>query len=182
MLEKSCAKCKVLMQTEGNFLKLKTRYHSWCNVCRKKEKQEWDNKNKDYTLQVAKEWHYKNYSKHKERIFAYQKEWKKNNLEKYKIYAKKCYHNNKEKVYANCAKYRAKKRNAAPAWLNDEMQIEIEGLFKKAKEMFNVTGVKYEVDHIIPLQGVNVCGLHVPWNLQILTRFENRSKKNLIKE
>nr|AKH48812.1 hypothetical protein [uncultured marine virus] len=45
--------------------------------------------------------------------------------------------------------------------------------FKTAQSLYKETGVKYEVDHIIPLcQG----GLHAPWNLQLLTQFENRSK------
>ena len=180
--KKSCASCKIEMLTEGNFVKLKTRYHSWCNDCRKLKKKEWDSKNVEYVRAKAMEWHYGNYDKCKERKVKTATEWIKNNPEKYKMYAQKCYENNKHKRFAECAKYRAKKRNAAPKWLDKNMQDQIANLFKIAKEMSSKTGIKYEVDHIIPLQGVNVSGLHVPWNLQVITRFENRSKHNRIKE
>tara|TARA_R110000868_G_scaffold5466_13_gene32930 strand:- start:689 stop:883 length:195 start_codon:yes stop_codon:yes gene_type:complete len=50
--------------------------------------------------------------------------------------------------------------------------IKIEELYKKANKL------NLEVDHIVPLQGDNVCGLHVPCNLQLLSKKDNASKGN----
>lgn len=180
--KKSCANCKIEMLTEGNFLKLKTRYHSWCNECRRLKKKEWNNNNKDYVLQKAKEWHYQNYFSIKDNKSFYVKNWRAENREKCREYSKKCYQNNKEKSHAHSAKYRANKRKAVPKWFNDLMKKEVEALFAIAKQKTLETGIKHEVDHIIPLKGETVSGLHVPWNLQVITQFENRSKRNLIKE
>lgn len=81
---------------------------------------------------------------------------------------------NRDKYNSYLAKYRASKLQAAPAWLTKEQLATMRALYAEAKKM------GLEVDHIIPLQGVNVCGLHVPWNLQLLTRQQNASKSNKI--
>ena len=56
--------------------------------------------------------------------------------------------------------------------LCDKYDSEIKEIYMKA----HVEGLT--VDHIVPLNGKNVCGLHVPWNLQLLTKLENTRKGN----
>ncbi len=70
------------------------------------------------------------------------------------------------------AEYRAKRRLASPKWLTKEQKDKMKALYKSAKEL-NLT-----VDHIVPVNGENVSGLHVPWNLQLLTLEENSKKSN----
>lgn len=85
---------------------------------------------------------------------------------------------NVDKYNALDAKRRAKKYNATPDWLTQEHLDEIECFYSAARAFKLYTGEAYCVDHIIPLQGEKVSGLHVPWNLQVLTEADNISKKN----
>ena len=59
---------------------------------------------------------------------------------------------------------------------------QITKIYKNCLKISEQTGVQHHVDHIIPLKGKEVCGLHVPWNLQILTATENISKNNKLIE
>lgn len=54
----------------------------------------------------------------------------------------------------------------------------IETIYLTASELSKKTGIPHEVDHIVPLQGKEVSGLHVWNNLQIIPRTENRFKSN----
>lgn len=88
----------------------------------------------------------------------------------------------KDKVLGIEAKRRAKKLNATPNWLNKSQLAQIEAVYSHARDCQIVTGEAYHVDHIIPLQGRNVCGLHVPWNLQVLPAEVNLRKNNRYEE
>lgn len=85
---------------------------------------------------------------------------------------------NAELVSAFSAKRRARKLCATPAWLTSEDHLQIASMYELAKIMEACTGEKYHVDHIIPLQGTSVSGLHTPLNLQVITASANTSKGN----
>lgn len=63
-----------------------------------------------------------------------------------------------------------------PKWLSAEQFAQIESFYLQTKLIFEMTDEVWRVDHIIPLQGKKVSGLHVPWNLQILPALVNINK------
>lgn len=81
--------------------------------------------------------------------------------------------NNRSKHNFKEAKRRAQKINATPKWLTKEH-------WEQIKEIYDSCPEGYHVDHIMPLQGKNLSGLHVPWNLQHLPAKINCSKGNKV--
>lgn len=67
---------------------------------------------------------------------------------------------------------------ATPAWLSDKQKAEIKAFYDEAKRLSKATGERHEVDHVVPLHSPVVCGLHVPWNLRVLTKEDNNRKGN----
>ena len=80
------------------------------------------------------------------------------------------------------SKRRAAKVLACPKWLSNIDLAKIKSIYKMANNLSKKTGTKHHVDHIVPLQGKDVCGLHVPWNLQVLPAEENLRKYNKLIE
>lgn len=84
-----------------------------------------------------------------------------------------------EKFAMKTRKRKIAKLNRTPFWLNDGQLFEMESVYKYCASL-RAIGLDYEVDHIIPLQGKTVSGLHAPWNLQVITASENAAKGNRI--
>jgi hypothetical protein len=70
---------------------------------------------------------------------------------------------------------RKKRDKSMPPWANKQA---IRNMYFEARRLSAETGIKYEVDHIIPSTHPLVCGLHVESNLQVITEFENITKSN----
>jgi hypothetical protein len=69
-------------------------------------------------------------------------------------------------------------RSATPPWITAEQKLAIRQLYLNAQKLTKLTGERYVVDHIVPLISPEVCGLHLPWNLQVMTQEDNLKKSN----
>lgn len=144
-------------------------YKNSCKVCRNfknklhNARPEIKEKNKLYQENRRNQ---STYSKYREEIYKKHKNKIRLQHKKYDSHP-----DNKVRKIANGAKYRATKLSATPKWLTEDH-------FKEIKEIYRICPKGFHVDHIVPLRGVMVCGLHVPWNLQVITAEENLSKGN----
>lgn len=87
---------------------------------------------------------------------------------------------NPGRAAAKTYRYRATKRNALPKWVTQEEHDQITALYAEAKRLSDLTNIQFHVDHVLPLQGKTVCGLHVLSNLQILPYYANIAKGNRV--
>ena len=105
-------------------------------------------------------------------------EWRKRNLEQSRRNVSDWQKLNQSRCREISRRYALSKRNAAPPWLTEKHREEMEAIYWLALDLRAVSGQEYHVDHIVPLQGKKICGLHVPWNLQILPADLNIAKRN----
>lgn len=87
---------------------------------------------------------------------------------------RKCRRHHVQQLGDNAAR-RAGLQRATPKWA-DRNAIKV--VYDECAETTRRTGIPHEVDHIVPLKGKRVCGLHVHWNLRVITRAENSAKSN----
>jgi 5-methylcytosine-specific restriction endonuclease McrA len=85
---------------------------------------------------------------------------------------------NVDVVRADTSVRKRRHREATPKWLTPAERLQMRDLYVQARKMTELTRERYVVDHIVPLRGEEVCGLHVPWNLRVITQEENLKKSN----
>lgn len=165
----SCKKCLSLVD---EILIAKTGYA--CKACVRAYHKAYREKNADKIAAKKKAWCIANkeYKAEQDKIYAQA------NPEKRKIARKKWSMANKGLINSYTRKRRADQLNRTPKWLTAVDFERIQNEYKLAALLTKVTGSSWHVDHIIPLQGKTVSGLHVPSNLRVMPAFDNISKKN----
>lgn len=160
---KRCSTCKA-SKDRSEFRKnraTKDGLQNVCKVCHKDYCVSWKRNNPEAVSRIMRRNYLKNHDAWKSYTRAYSKE-------------------NPGKVNALVMKRHAAKLQRTPKWLTKEQLQEIKEFYIEAKELQWLSDPTdpLEVDHIVPLQGEIVSGLHVPWNLQILPKSLNCEKSN----
>lgn len=182
---KSCTKCGEV-KSFAEFSKDKYRKDGYCVRCKSCRRQHYlDNAEKE-SIRQMQYWH-NNRERYRETSRAYYESHK----SEYRDRARKWYEANKDVVLQNCQNWREKNRErvagytrerrrkqemATPSWVNMER---VESFYASALMLTAESGIKYCVDHIVPIVSDYVCGLHCEDNLQIMTVSENAEKSNL---
>lgn len=145
---------------------------------KKQAKAEWDRQYRARKREQLVERKREYYLNNKDKISEKSRQKYLLNPEPAKLKSKEWKEKNKEKHNANCMLRHTRKLNACPKWLSEDERWMIQEAYHLSAVRTKATGIKWHVDHIVPLQGKTVCGLHVPWNLQVITASENCSKRN----
>lgn len=128
---------------------------------------------RESTKEAKHDW----YQKNKETVIARAKTQPASKKREYRNAWKE---KNTLQIRADTKARRRRHRDATPKWLTRNQKTEIRRIYEIAIMMTKTTGEQYVVDHIIPLRSPEVCGLHVPWNLRVVTQEENLKKSNKI--
>lgn len=107
------------------------------------------------------------------------REWAEANPERKRQQDKEFAEKNPGLVRSYKAKRRALLKRATPSWLTEEQWEQIRAVYKEAVRLEQETGIRHDVDHIVPLAGKIVTGLHVPWNLRAIPRTQNNRRPRI---
>lgn len=187
--EKHCPNCNEVKTLNSFSKSQRVINHGWCRECvytydiERRQDEDKLQRKKDLDHQYylanqekAREYNQQYYLDNKEELLRNQRRYHKEN---YDIVIKpgkdKYRYKNPEKIAEWSLKYKMNVEQATVAWANLD---KIREIYKLRNKLTNETGIPHHVDHIIPLNGRNVCGLHVEYNLQILSEVENKKKSN----
>lgn len=189
---KVCTKCHIAKPV-GEFYshhQTKDGLRPLCKRCKIEHTANWQRANPDKVRAYAKRWRRANgkiavqrserwRKANPERAAGYSARWRKANPE---LSARGAAARTARWVKANPGRAaelkmrrNAQKLCATPAWANEFFIAEI---YHLAQLRTKLTGIKWHVDHIVPLRSKRVCGLHVEHNLQVLPAAKNESKSN----
>ena len=141
---------------------------STCKVCQKTITAAWRENNPAASKAATSNWVKQN----SDRYAEYMKEWRDANRAARSQYSVDWAKTNPARKNAATAKRRAAEAGAA---FGDAGEIR---MWYEVAEVLSRGGVKFQVDHIVPLISKDVCGLHAPWNMTVLTQRQNASKGN----
>lgn len=160
-----------------------------CIECVRVQTQKWKADHPEKQKQAMRKWWENNKDVHNTRV----KRWQAANKDKTRADAKAWQAANPDKVAAIKKRYRdahpdkvtawavasvARRAKRVPAWLTEDDKWMLREAYALAKQRTQMFGFVWEVDHIIPLRGATVSGLHVPTNVQVIPKALNRSKRN----
>lgn len=111
----------------------------------------------------------------RDRVRQHKRKWAAKSRAKIKAKNDRWKANNPDRVRASTRDRQARLIQAMPKWAD---RLKIRGMYYAAEMMTQAYGGEWHVDHIIPLRGRTVCGLHVPWNLRVCPAAENLAKSN----
>lgn len=135
-----------------------------------KYKREYRIRSVEQRKEYMKQWHKNNLEQQR----MYREQYRKDNNDYFKLYAKE----NKHKINSNTRKRQCALIQRIPKWLTDDDYWMIEQAYELAALRTRMLGFNWHVDHILPLQGKIISGLHVPVNLQVITARQNYIKSN----
>lgn len=151
-----------------------------CKVCLKEKDISEFSKHRRSCKLCEKERKRKNYLENQERYKNTQREWRRNNLE----YSSNYFKENRKRLNQNRSHLIFRDRAIRDFHKRGQPRpgdYDLSPMVKKyrlAHIMNLISGKEYQIDHIIPIRHKNVCGLHRHWNMQVITKEENKRKFN----
>jgi len=145
-----------------------------CKTCVSNYNAEYRAKNKEHVSEQKKAWKLAN----KDYVIQRDKCYAAANPEKHRAARAKWRKSNQHIVNALSTLRKVSKLNRTPAWVDSEELWLIKEVYALAKLRTKVTKINWSVDHITPLQGELVSGLHTISNLQVIPAVMNSAKRN----